>query len=109
MTRFIVTDHTAAAAAVQQLPAAVHELATVIDAAAQALRDLAADATPQHSLDALVSWQQKQRGVERAKAEVVRLLSDAGASPRGLGTALNVNRSTIERLVAMAKAERETS
>lgn len=107
MTRFVITDHAAATAAVEQLPTAIRELAAVIDAAAQALRNLPRDATPQQSLDALVSWQQKQRQVERAKAEVVRLLNSAGASPRGLGTALNVNRSTIERLVAMAKAEQE--
>lgn len=105
--RFTITDHTAALAAMEQLPAALRELDAVIAAASQQLRDAGDPVAPADGLSALVHWQRSQPRIERAKAEVLRLLNLAGATPRGLATALTINRSTVDRLIRLADAERD--
>ncbi|MFV8137456.1 hypothetical protein ACNQR7_07780 [Mycolicibacterium senegalense] len=109
MTRFTTSNPAAAAEAVAALPAAVADLVTRANAATAAL-DLPTDLTDAAVvLDALVAYRRGQAPVIRAENEVMRLLRDAGASPRGIGNALNINRETVARRIALAETEREVS
>lgn len=105
--RFTITDHDKALAAMQQLPAALRELDAAIAAAAQPIHDAGDTVAPSDALAALVHWQRSQQRVERGRAEVLRLLNLCGATPRGLATALTCNRSTVDRLIRLAEAERD--
>lgn len=105
--RFTITDHDKALAAMKQLPAALRELDAAITAAAQPIRGTGDTVSPADALDVLVHWQRSQPRIERARAEVLRLLNLSGATPRGLATALTCNRSTVDRLIRLAEAERD--
>lgn len=105
--RFTIRDHAAALAAMEQLPAALRELDAAIAAASQPIRDAGDTVAPADALAVLVHWQRSQPRIERARAEVLRLLNLAGATPRGLATALTCNRSTVDRLIRLAEAERD--
>lgn len=105
MTRFIVTDHTAAAHAVAALPTAARRLATVTAEVAEPLAALDVAAEPVEVLAAFARWQRAQSRVERARAEVLRLLNLAGASPRGIADAVGMHRGAVDRLIALATAE----
>lgn len=107
--RFTITDHDAALTAMEQLPAALRELDAAISAAGQPIRDSGDTVAPADALDALVHWQRSQPRIERARAEVLRLLNLSGATPRGLATALTCNRSTVDRLIKLAEAELDQS
>lgn len=105
MARFVVTDPKVSNQAATELPGAGRRLAAVVAQAAEPLAALDAAATPQDVLDALVRLQRSQPRIDRAKAEVLRQLSRAGASTRGLGNELSLNRATVDRLIAAAEAE----
>ncbi|CPR70090.1 hypothetical protein [Mycobacteroides abscessus] len=105
MARFVVTDPATSNQAAAELPGAGRRLASVIVRAAEPLAALDAADTPQQVLDALVLWQRSQARIDRARAEVLRQLSRAGASTRGLGNELSLNRATVDRLIAAAEAE----
>jgi hypothetical protein len=107
VARFVVTDPAISNRAAAELPGAGRHLAAVIAQSAGPLAALEAAATPQATLDALVHFQRSQDRITRAKAEVIRQLSLAGASARGLGNELSLNRATIDRLIATAEAERD--
>lgn len=105
MARFVVTDPAVSNRAAAELPGAGRLLAAVIAQAAEPLAVLDAAATPQQTLDALVHFQRSLARINRAKAEVMRQLRDAGASTRGLGNELSLNRATVDRMIAAAEAE----
>lgn len=106
MTRFIVTDHTAAAHAVAALPSAARRLAAVTAEIAEPLAALDVAAEPVEVLAAFARWQRAQsRAVERVRAEIVLLLHQAGASPRGIADAVGMHRGAVDRLIALATAE----
>lgn len=107
MARFVVTDPAVSNPAAAELPAAARRLAAVIARSAEPLAALEAAATPQQTLDALVAWQRSQDRITRGRSEVMRLLRDAGASTRGLGNELSLNRQTVDRMIAAAEAERD--
>lgn len=104
-TRFIVTDHSAAAHAVAALPTAGRRLATVTAEIAEPLAGLSAAAEPAEVLAAFARWQRAQPRVERARAEIVMFLYRAGASPRGIADAVGSSRAAVDRLIALAEAE----
>lgn len=108
MTRFTTDNPAAAAEAVAALPGDVHELAARIEAATRPLRELPDTITaPADALNALVAWRRHQDRIRRAEDAVLLRLHASGASPRGLGNALNINRETVARRVAAARAERD--
>lgn len=105
MARFIVTDPTVSNHAAAELPTAGRHLAAVITHCVEPLADLPAAATPQECLDALVRWQRSADLIDRAKAEVMRQLSLAGASTRALANEMSLNRATVDRMLDAAEAE----
>jgi hypothetical protein len=107
VTRFIVADMNAAGRAAADLHPAAQELAARIIDATGPLAELSDPATPTAALDALVQWRHAAARIRRAEDEIMLLLSEAGASPRGLGNALSINRETVARRIAAAEAERE--
>lgn len=107
-TRFIVTDHQTASRAAAELPTAARHLAAITTESAEALAALPAAADPQLCLDGLVAFRAGQARIRRAEDAVLLRLHEAGASPTGLATALGINRLTVERRLAAARAERDS-
>lgn len=105
MTRFIVKNHAEAATACVELPTAARRLATVASEITEPLAALPAAAEPAEVIAAVAQWQRSLSRVERAKAEVVRLLNAAGASPRGIADALGIHAGVVNRLIGVAAAE----
>ncbi|CPR93125.1 hypothetical protein PP568_07085 [Mycobacteroides abscessus] len=107
-TRFTVTDHATASRAAVELPTYARTLAAITTEAAEALAALPAAADPQRCLDGLVVFRAGQAKVRRAENAVLLRLHEAGASPTGLATALGINRLTVDRRLAAARAERDS-
>ncbi|MFT9663711.1 hypothetical protein ACM0CQ_15855 [Mycobacteroides abscessus subsp. abscessus] len=106
MTRFIVEDLAAAGHAAAELHPAARELAARVVAATEPLTDLPDPVIPAAALDALVAWRRHADRIRRAEDALLLLLSECGASPRGLGNALSLNRETVARRIEAARAER---
>lgn len=110
MTKFLITDHEAAARAAAGLPAAARAYGARIAAAAAPLEKLSDDSTPAEVLDALALNRRLLTPATRADAEIMCLLRDAGASPRGISDRLGMHHTTVVKLIEAAEAERgETS
>lgn len=106
-TRFTVTDPAAAAKAAAELPTAARHLAAAVTETVEALAALPADADPQQVLDAYAAMRRAQAAIRPAENQVLLLLHLAGASATGLSNALGVNRLTVERRIAAARAEHD--
>ncbi|OBA92984.1 hypothetical protein A5666_00125 [Mycolicibacterium fortuitum] len=102
MTRFTPTDPTAAAEAVAALPEAAREIAAAAANSVMPLSKVPAD--PQAALDAYAAMRRGQAAVRTAEDQLLLRLHLAGASVTGLANALSINKLTVERRIAAARA-----
>lgn len=102
-TRFSPADPAAAAEAVAALPTTAREVAAAAANAVMPLSQVPAD-DPQAVLDAYAAMRRGQAAVRTAEDALLLRLHEAGASGTGLANALSINRLTIERRIAAAKA-----
>ncbi|OHU33335.1 hypothetical protein BKG79_22275 [Mycobacteroides chelonae] len=100
-TRFTPTDP-AAAEAVAALPATARQLAAAVAGTVLGMAELPAD--PQAVLDAYAAMRRGADSVRDAENALLLQLHLAGASVTGLANALAVNRLTVERRIAAARA-----
>ncbi|SKR41494.1 Uncharacterised protein [Mycobacteroides abscessus subsp. abscessus] len=106
MTKFTITDHEAAAQAASGLPAAARAYGSRIAAAAAPLQGLNDCHAPAEVLDALAQSRRLLTRAARADAQIMLLLRDAGASPRGIADRLGMHHTTVVKLIEAAEAER---
>ncbi|ORA27369.1 hypothetical protein [Mycobacterium aquaticum] len=104
MARFTPADPVRAAEAVAALPAAAREVAAAAANSVVALAEVPAD--PQAALDAYATMRRGADAIRAAEDLLILRLHEAGASVAGLANALSINRLTIERRIAAAKAAR---
>ncbi|MBS4102867.1 hypothetical protein [Tsukamurella paurometabola] len=109
MTTFRVTNHEAAARAAAQLPDAARGIGARLQLAAQALTALEATATPDEVLAAIARARRVQARADEALAEVLLLLSDAGASARSIASATGIHHSAVRSRVEAARVAREVA
>ncbi|MBX8687422.1 hypothetical protein GO011_08260 [Mycobacterium sp. 20091114027_K0903767] len=109
MARFAPTDPTAAAAeaalaadAVAALPDAAREVAAAAANAVMPLSEVLAD--PQAVLDAFATMRRGQAAIRAAEDQLLLRLHESGASINRLANALALNRLTVERRIAAARA-----
>lgn len=114
MTRFIVTDLSAAAAAAEALPPAMRKYASAASASRIHLGDVPDGAPPSHILHLLARETVQQKSVKRARAEVLLLLAQSGVPVRQIAEAMGMHHATVtkqirdalgEQAAAAAKAE----
>ncbi|MBE5460997.1 hypothetical protein [Mycobacteroides abscessus] len=106
-TRFTTSDHLACQRATAALPQAARTVAGRTKAAVALLDNLESTCTPGEALAALARSRHARAGIERAEGAMLSLLVECGASHRSLASAMGVGRSTVDRLVVQALAERE--
>lgn len=102
MTRFAPTDPALAAEAVAALPEAARQVTAAVAAAVVVLTEVPAN--PQQVLDAYAVMRRGQAAIRAAEDQLLLRLHEAGASPTGLSNALGINRLTVERRIAAARA-----
>lgn len=105
--RFIVTDHAAASEAAAKLPAAGRRLALRTEMAVAPLKELEDGDPPVVVLEALARVDAAQERVTRAKAELLLMLSDTGASERTIANAAGMHHSVVRKLLDRATVERD--
>lgn len=106
-TRFSTDDHLAAQRAAGALPQAARTVAGRTKAAVAMLDNLEPAATPGEALAALARSRRARAGIEHAEGALMQLLVECGASHRSLAAALGIGRSTVDRLIAQARADQE--
>ncbi|MGV0675728.1 hypothetical protein ABQE62_05980 [Mycolicibacterium fortuitum] len=102
-TRFAPADPALAAEAVAALPEAARQVTAVVAAAVVGLTEVPAD-DPQAALDAYAVMRRGQAAIRSAEDVLLLRLHEAGASVTGLSNALGINRLTVERRIAAARA-----
>lgn len=105
--RFVITDPAAYAKATAALPAAARLYATRAEAAVRKLRAVEDGDPVTVVLDALAAAEGAQTRMNAAKAEIVLLLAEAGASHRTIASATRMHYSTVKKLVIEAQAARD--
>ncbi|SHT29420.1 helix-turn-helix domain-containing protein [Mycobacteroides abscessus] len=106
-TQFTTSDHLAAQRATAALPQAARAVAGRTKAAVALLDNLEAACTPGEALAALARSRRARAGIEHAEGAMLLLLVRSGASHRSLAAALGIGRSTVDRLIAQARADQE--
>lgn len=109
MTRFVVTDHDAAAAAAQALPDVARSVGARLQLAAQALTALELTATPDAVLAAVSKARRVQARADDALGELLLLLVDAGASVRSIASATGMHHTAVRNRVEAARTVREVA
>ncbi len=109
MTRFVVTDHDAAARAAAQLPDVARSVGARLQLAAQALTALEATATPDEVLAAIARARRVQARADDALAQCLLLLSDAGASARSIAAQTGMHHSAVKSRIEAARTVREVA
>ncbi|MBS4102935.1 hypothetical protein [Tsukamurella paurometabola] len=107
MTRFVVTDHDAAARAAAQLPDVARRLGARLTVGAQSLTGLEVTATPDEVLAAVARARRAQVRADDSLAELLLLLSDAGASARTIASATGMHHSAVRSRIQRAQAARD--
>lgn len=105
---FTTTDTAAATGAAGQLRAAARSLRSQITVSSDALAELESD-DPARAAAALERWRRRQFLIRRRENELMLLLAECGASERGLGEVMGLNRQTVARRLTAARDEREAA
>lgn len=102
-TRFTPTDPDLGGEAVAALPEAARQVAAAVAAAVVGLTEVPSG-DPQAALDAYAVMRRGQAAIRSAEDALLLRLHEAGASQTGLANALGINRLTVERRIAAARA-----